>query len=69
MLRTKPADLHKIIGKASNGYDSVVLQRNKRGKFCTVEYFRGEKMVHRFTGKEQDARYAYEREAERIIRK
>lgn len=69
MLRTKPTDLNKILGKASNGYDSVVLQRNKRGKFCTVEYFRGEKMIHRFTGKEQDARDAYEREAERILRR
>ena len=69
MLRTKPNDLNKILGKASNGYDSVVLQRNKRGKFYTVEYFRGEKMIHRFTGKELAARDAYERAAERILRK
>lgn len=40
MIRTEWKDLHRILGKASNGTEDVIFERNKRGKLCTVRFYR-----------------------------
>ena len=40
MIRTEWKDLHRILGKASNGAEDVIFERNKRGKLCTVRFYR-----------------------------
>ena len=67
MERTKWKDLGRILGKASDGKDSVTLERNRRGKLCTLRYYRGSEMIYKKTEKEELARELYEKEAQRIL--
>ena len=68
MERTKWKDLGRILGKASDGKDSVTLEWNRRGKLCTLRYYRGDEMIYKKTEKEELARELYEREAQRILK-
>lgn len=67
MERTKWKDLSRILGKASNGKNSITLERNKRGKLCTLRYYRGDEMIYKKTEKEELARELYEKAARRIL--
>lgn len=68
MERTKWKDLGRILGKASDGKDSVTLERNRRGKLCTLRYYRGDQLIYKKTEKEELARELYEKEAQRILK-
>lgn len=67
MERTKWKDLGRILGKASDGKNSVTLERNRRGKLCTLRYYRGGEMICKKTEKEELARELYEKAARRIL--
>lgn len=67
MDRTKWKDLSRVLGKASDGKDSVTLERNRKGKLCTLRYYRGDEMIYKKTEKEELARELYEKEARRIL--
>lgn len=68
MERTKWKDLGRILGKASDGKNSITLERNRRGKLCTLRYYRGDEMIYKKTEKEELARELYERAAQRILK-
>lgn len=67
MIRTKWKDLHRILGKASNGAEDVIFERNKRGKLCTVRFYRNGLMTFKITDNYEKAKIIYEREAQRIL--
>lgn len=67
MERTKWKDLGRILGKASDGKNSVTLERNRRGKLCTLRYYRGDELIYKKTEREELARELYEKEARRIL--
>lgn len=67
MERTKWKDLSRILGKASDGKNSITLERNRKGKLCTLRYYRGDEMIYKETEKEELAREIYEKVARRIL--
>lgn len=67
MERTKWKDLGRILGKASDGKVGVTLERNRRGKLCTLRYYRGDELIYKKTENEELARELYEKEARRIL--
>ena len=67
MIRTEWKDLDRILGKASNGKSSITLERNRRGKLCTLRYYRGDEMIYKKTEREELARELYEKGARRIL--
>lgn len=69
MIRTEWKDLHRILGKASNGAEDVIFERNKRGKLCTVRFYRNGLMTFKITDSYEKAKVIYEREAKRILKK
>lgn len=68
MERTKWKDLGRILGKASDGKDSVTLERNRRGKLCTLRYYRGDELIYKRTENEELARELYEKAAQMILK-
>ena len=68
MIRTEWKDLHRILGKASNGVEDVIFERNKRGKLCTVRFYRNGLMAFKITDNYEKAKIIYEREARRILK-
>lgn len=68
MIRTEWKDLHRILGKASNGAEDVIFERNKRGKLCTVRFYRNGLMTFKITDNYEKAKAIYEREAQRILK-
>lgn len=67
MERTKWKDLGRILGKASDGKRSITLERNRRGKLCTLRYYRGDELIFKKTENEEIARDLYEKAARRIL--
>ena len=67
MDRTKWKDLSRVLGKASDGKDSITLERNRKGKLCTLRYYRGDEMIYKRTEKEELARELYEKAARMIL--
>lgn len=68
MERTKWKDLGRILGKASDGKNGVTLERNRRGKLCTLRYYRGDELIYKRTENEELARELYEKAAQRILK-
>ena len=68
MERTKWKDLGRILGKASDGKRSITLERNRRGKLCTLRYYRGDELIYKKTEKEELARELYEKAAQMILK-
>ena len=68
MIRTEWKDLHRILGKASNGAEDVIFERNKRGKLCTIRFYRNGLMTFKITDSYEKAKAIYEREAQKILK-